>query len=410
MVAYSCDETVPACRRCVQRNETCSLAENTLPFVDPGVSFYESTTGLGSENKFGHLTHATIPPRATQQRQNSVSSFTAIGSYEDADTIATRDLEWIQQYLTETCQTLCFTPEALRTWREDVFQLAISVPFLLHGIIALAAMHKALNMPLPAAARQHCVLTAVRHRNKGLELFIPVLNNANSTNCVALCSFNILFSTLAFASQNLPEDLREATVSVAHGHERMPTVVKARSAIGSFVEVISFWRGTDAIISETYEWLQTSKIGNLFRLPDFDKLPDIPDGAAKTLDLLRQRAELPLELASYEVSGSSERAQKRMYMLEIQRLYKVCKCTQTHIWGAYILAWPTNVTTDFVELLRSRDNLSLAMVAFWASCFHTLNDRWWAKNWSSRLIEDVTSCLSTEWDELLQWPRTVLGA
>ncbi|MCJ1295588.1 hypothetical protein MMC34_007151 [Xylographa carneopallida] len=220
----------------------------------------------------------------------------------------------------------------------------------------------------------------------------------------------MLFSTLAFASRSLPEDLRDAAASGACGHERLPEGVKARSAVGSFVEVISFWRGTDAIISETYEWSQTSRIGNLFRLADFDKLPEIPNGAAKTFDLLRQRAELPLELTTYGVPNFKEKARRKMYMLEIQRLYKVCKCTQTDIWGAYILAWPTNVSLEFVELIHRRDSLALAMVAFWASCFHTLNDRWWAKDSSSALIGDVTVCLSTDWDELLQWPKAVIGA
>ncbi|MCJ1281747.1 hypothetical protein MMC26_001070 [Xylographa opegraphella] len=130
----------------------------------------------------------------------------------------------------------------------------------------------------------------------------------------------MLFSTLAFASRSLPEDLREVTSSGVHVQGRLPEVPNARSAVGAFVEVISFWRGTDAIINETYEWLQTSIIGNLFRTPDFDKLPEIPAGAAKTLDLLRQRVERQIELTECnKVPGSKDKAQRKMYMLEIQQ-------------------------------------------------------------------------------------------
>ena len=156
------------------------------------------------------------------------------------------------------------------------------------------------------------------------------------------------------------------------------------------------------IINQSFEWLQPSKVGFLLRYPDLDALPEIPPEAKRSLQLISQSLE--------RANGGTEMnvAQRSLQEMQLQRLYKVCKCAGDVASRAHVLSWPTNLPSEFVRYLQQRNNVAIAMVAFWAACFHALRDRWWARGWSRALIDEAVSLPGPGWARALQWPRQVM--
>jgi hypothetical protein len=168
-----------------------------------------------------------------------------------------------------------------------------------------------------------------------------------------------------------------------------------------FLEVTAIWRGTDVIINQYFEWLQTSQVG--FLLQYLGSLPDIPQGASRSLRLLSRSLDGDFGI-------TTDLSQRSMYELQLQRLYNVCRCAEDEASRAHIPSWPTNLPSEIVECLQKRDDFAVAMVAFWAACFHALRDWRWARGWAQALVSEAVESLGQKWSDVLHWPRQVVSS
>ncbi|KAM0277450.1 hypothetical protein ACHAQH_005816 [Verticillium albo-atrum] len=81
-------------------------------------------------------------------------------------------LELMHHYCTVTATSLAFRLDMQHVWRDVIPGMAYATPFLMHGILAVAAMHKA---HLVVARRRAYADLAVYHQTAGLEGFRAAL-------------------------------------------------------------------------------------------------------------------------------------------------------------------------------------------------------------------------------------------
>lgn len=117
------------------------------------------------------------------------------------------DLELIHYYSTQTYMTLTSKLTAHLVWRDVVFEQALKHNFLLHALMATAALHKATNHTEDSETHAAYIKVAFSYQNAALAGYIPALSRPSEDNAVALFILSALLTVWLFGSKKLPEAL-----------------------------------------------------------------------------------------------------------------------------------------------------------------------------------------------------------
>lgn len=113
------------------------------------------------------------------------------------------DLELMHHYCISTCESLAFREDLRYVWRVAFPQEGYRHPFVMHGLLSLAALHKAYLFP---SRRQEYLTLAASHHALGLERFRALLSDIGDSNWKAmLCYASIVVihvCSLAARSEN----------------------------------------------------------------------------------------------------------------------------------------------------------------------------------------------------------------
>ncbi|MCJ1279668.1 hypothetical protein MMC21_007492 [Puttea exsequens] len=239
-----CDEQVPKCGRCQRGNTDCSLEEL-------------------SQN--GFCIGARCPPRGLQppsqlarSKSDSPTSLFTAPSPNLPDTafelraplrtqMSLMDLELMHQWTTVTYMSQSNIPSKQQIWQQMVPREAQSYDFLMHGLLAIAAVQL---MTLRPSRDNEYEEAARRHQNFALTKSIPHLHNITSTNCHALFVLAVIMAMLAFRFPHL-------------SHNNSPSA--PTDTIMDFFQLV---RGVRAVIESSAEWVVEGKFGELLQYED----------------------------------------------------------------------------------------------------------------------------------------------
>ena len=135
------------------------------------------------------------------------------------------------------------------TWQVAIPQLAYSTEFLMHGILALSALHSAYLKPQRLS---HYLALSGFHMSLGLRSFRRTLLSPSSENCHALFCFSGLVMVYIHAS----------TTKAIHGEE------VSSQGLDSIFELLGLCRGTRVLLPYM-DHLRNSHLRPLF-LNEFD--------------------------------------------------------------------------------------------------------------------------------------------
>ncbi|CAG9946985.1 unnamed protein product [Clonostachys rosea f. rosea IK726] len=161
-----CDEDVPACFNCARRGIICSLSGHAASLGSPGSSLSDGDgrTDPLRPDPGPVLTRLEIT-NPIQSPRPSIEETWGLG------------LELMHHYSTVTASTLSLRPDLQHVLRSIMPSMAYGSSFLMHGILAVAAMHKAHLQP---AQRRVYTDLAVHHQTVGLEGFRVALSELSS--------------------------------------------------------------------------------------------------------------------------------------------------------------------------------------------------------------------------------------
>ncbi|KAK2024668.1 hypothetical protein LX32DRAFT_697014 [Colletotrichum zoysiae] len=166
-----CDEAYPSCFNCTRQGIPCSL----------------STSRASPPSRTTPQTPSSAPPSAS-----GPSPEEAPGAFPDAAAAVRRGgpapqppptielwgrgLELMHHYALHTADTISSHPGIRHVWRVVVPEMAYDCPFLAHGVLAMAALHKAHLLP---PERDTYLGLATSHQNAGLEGFRALLHTVD---------------------------------------------------------------------------------------------------------------------------------------------------------------------------------------------------------------------------------------
>lgn len=91
-------------------------------------------------------------------------------------------------------------------WQRTAPVEAVSHPFLMHGILALSALHLASAAHTSHEKIREHRAAALRHHDQAIALFRPILNKITALNCHTIFAFSGLHVILSFALPGFPLD------------------------------------------------------------------------------------------------------------------------------------------------------------------------------------------------------------
>jgi hypothetical protein len=268
-------------------------------------------------------------------------------------------------------------------WQEHVLLEATKHAFLMHGLLAFAALHLALSRPLQATkyARlcdEHEAIALVPYRKKLENITGEVLN--------ALFAFSSILCMSSMAKANLRAIQMPGTGSIA---------------LSDICELLYLTRGVRGI--------KETSADALFQGPFWVML--VGHGLSANNQVLLspelQRVLQDLDSMIHECCASIEQLQFcKEALQQLRRMYEATVFFQSrgelklgHIWS-----WAANISGDFIRLLQAECPPALVITAYFTVAMHIMRDTWYISSWGSYALNGICVALKGHLAIYILWP------
>jgi hypothetical protein len=244
--------------------------------------------------------------------------------------------------------------------------------FLLHGLLALSALHLAESHTDPEPYTK----IATTHHTRGLELYYSILWNINKENYSA----SIAFSSI--------------TIMYAFG------ISRPRRAKTSGIEIISH---LSQIFLLARGWQDVVYVAEGLDRESGSPIFSAPHGDIGTLSTVAEEAFAVLNDMNHDRDVA-------VYTLAISTLKTVFHSIETDRENPHIaLQWAHTLPKEFVGLFQQRRNLALVIVGYYCIVLDAVKEVWWLEGWSKGLFSVILADVDISYRDMLEWPRQVIG-
>jgi hypothetical protein len=304
---------------------------------------------------------------------------------QDQLTLNVLQLRLLHHYTTVTARTLGFSPDAHAAYATSVPQTAFEYPFLLHIILALAALHLSRLQDFGPDAVEYA-LVADRHHEAALASFQAIVRDIDRTNFQGVLMFAGLLFPYSCASSC------DSNHDIDHAFDQL---------LSNF----SLTRRMRPMVSSFYHEMTASPMGKM--MPD-----DI-----KGIDWTTQ--EPPVETELVQLRKFAE-AVHHLYPPDIVDAYgyavhilvltfAAAEKSPNPPSDALLKIWIHFVTDRYVELLSERQPGSLIIYAHYAVLLQRSSARYWfLAGVPEQILRVAEALVPSEWSGWLNWPKEQL--
>ena len=340
-----CDLQRPVCRNCTKRKIVCGYTKELIqninsPAADPGPPF-----------------------------KNNLS-----------------DVRLMHHWSTSTYLTLSDEDAQHSVWQRDVPELAFTHEFLMYGIFAFTALHRARGPALNPSEKETLIIPGGQYKQLGLSSYIPVLEQSSDDNCEALFAFSLLLGSLSLA---------ELQIECAD-------TVDSMSLLSSLVEVSNLLSGCVAIADRHRPVLRRGKLEPLLGSElESGCLTDLPVDLQVALQTLIGVSEsIPSELPSRD---------RKLCIEALNRLGSLYPPNGHPFTRAALIAWPVLGGKEFLDLMFARDTLALICLAFYGAILHQHGHVWFLEGIGAKIVRAVAGIIPEATRIHLEWALGIVG-
>ncbi len=383
-----CDENRPVCVNCVTAGLPCAfLVEEQARISSAEGRGRDSPALSGSEispHTSGHHVDegrsplsptavAAAPRPCSPPLPQPSSSLKATDPHLNLD-----HMELLHHFCTVTFETLTPEPAQQRIWQSIAIKFGLSFPFLLHEILAIAALHLAHCKP---ERQSHYCTKATELQSHALNGFNAIEKNVGVSNCGAIMLFTSLLALHVLAD---PSRSRGLNFSEYLDH---------------FLGCINLMRGVrQVVIQDWWPYLSESELKPLLTVGDPKKPYLIPDECRELAELTRNPDLGAASIKAYD--DAIDRLQWNFAVSEVP--------SQTHSTIRWLLAWPAQLKDDYLELLNERRPEALIILAYYGALLHFYRGSWAAGDCGAFLIRAVNAHTGPYWGRWMAWPNRII--
>ncbi|CAF3454354.1 unnamed protein product [Fusarium graminearum] len=372
-----CDECKPQCSNCMRRGLRCS-------FLPPN----PHTASASPCGNFGSLS-LTSPCDATPVTQTPPPSTSSCGDYVPAalpgvpqtislepasEGLDIEDFFLLHHYTISTSYTLAVVPGLDTFMRINLPQIAFSNKFLLHGTLAIAALHLS-RFKRNASEANSYMMKALHHYGTALRTATSLMASINAQNGPALYLFSMLCFSFTLGLGPKPGDF------LLFGQQGIAQWLGQLQGMRSLLETKPELFQDDTL-APMFELSVRSFGQSISRTDHFPQLPEQIQQAAgrdpelvhylKALDQLSQR----FDFALLSTSDAS-----RVPQLSPQQVF----------------VWIYQLEDGFVRLLQEEKPIPLVILSYFCILLNRLNSFWWICGWVEHLLSEIHSLLDEEY-------------
>ncbi|KAL4993957.1 hypothetical protein BDV10DRAFT_197899 [Aspergillus recurvatus] len=366
-----CDETRPYCQNCTRRNNTCVYVTSVRFVLSESdrqrVTSPKAARGGCSSTEDSILTRTPsyvggsyIPPRSATARTASLDLV---------------HLELELHWILHTHKLFARNEDTRRVWEVPVLQEALRTPFLMHGILAISALHRAHLYPHDRQAEW--ISTAVAHHSTGLALFTKQLDSIDESSAKAMTTFAAIAGVFSFAS-----------TLQSSGQADGPS-------LNALADILVLARGVQTIGSQAMEFLRPSTFAPLYNFSNPEA--NIPDDVLTALDYL--------ESLNAEICQRSKCYRATYYERTIQTMRELAPFTYAEPASlTFVGGWAVWTPPEFLEGVRAREPFALVILAHFCVFMHTARHHWCIGSWGQIVLREIVQSLETDWHTHIKWP------
>ncbi|KAM3079448.1 hypothetical protein ACMFMG_005879 [Clarireedia jacksonii] len=365
----ACDEQQPACSRCVARGYSC-IYVSSIRFLCVGGRLPLDSNRAASEIIRDAFSSSIL------HNNNSIASAA----------LNLEGLELIIHWFTKTIYTVIppDNPRALEVSQTFLLGQAMQHHFLLHGLLALSALHLAYSYSKTNPTTQEkYIRTATAHHNQGLAMFYRVLGDINESNYSATIAFSSLTTFFAFG-RSIPQQGVEQSVKM--------------ELIDDLAQVFLLLKGWSKVVRVVQELGCATgvKVGQIH-----DPKLDAP------LEPHMERTFIRLHKLN---TTRSERKVMEIYTTAIDSLKALFRMLYSGItFHTHItLDWVNRVPEEFVRLIAMHQPLAVVLVAYYCVVLKHAPQVWWLDGWYKRLLDATWQNAPPEYQDELMWAREMV--
>ncbi|KAI0385244.1 hypothetical protein F5Y04DRAFT_247276 [Hypomontagnella monticulosa] len=262
-----------------------------------------------------------------------------------------------------------------------IVETALSYPFLMSEMLAVAALHLAHLRPEKAQFYKH---HAVGLQTHALGIFNREMTKVTRENCVAILLFT-WFMTL--------HTLCETTES--------PDVP---GFLDRFIHYMQLHRGVRAVTGEAWQLMLESKMG--FVLQEAARLLDHIGSGTHTTEIKEciQKSETLRDDEKLTCTDGLDRIQWFLSKVDGPE-EKDPSLVATFL---SLTSWPVIINADFLRLASKRTPEALLVLSYYAIPLHLCRNIWVIGSTGRLLIQSVRLHLDEKWHKWLDWPETLM--
>ncbi|TEA21058.1 Sterol uptake control protein 2 [Colletotrichum sidae] len=404
-----CDENRP-CHRCVAHNTHCSLLDApppppsiTAPLTPPTVSSGQYATAVQGSAAGGGIapSDASLSPAATASAFTSPyapdpAPHPAASTSASAPDPPDFSEDWLQSlrlmhhYSTSACIDLPQDACTEELWQTAIPEMACSHKFLMHGLLALSALHYAHSHP---RERRRWDLVSVHHQNLALRFFATRLADIDKSNCEAY----FFLASLIFIVSVYP---------VAHAD-----LIRDRPVgLGDVAQSCRFLHGVKGILDfqPIDEWRQRGgPLDVLLRQPCIS--PAVRGAASASA--FQKRLDVVTALAREVPATFNEVINEQtvcvLALESLRRSHQVVKSEGAHVGGVW--GWCVTLPALFIEMIDNAHPTALVILAHFAALSRmTERGDWACAGWSRGVMLMIDEEIEAEWRAWIEWPKKCL--
>lgn len=275
------------------------------------------------------------------------------------------DLILMNQFTATTSLSLFGGPNHRDVWQKHVPFEAGSNPMLMHGLLAVAALHLAVIKPQEFNTYR---MRALHHHSVGLEIFNTYINRLSSENSDALFTFSILLVVWIYA---------------------FPATSCDTPTLDDILKLLGLIRGSKIVFLLHRDTILGKPIGRLIETERPPGLPQLPTVVEESFQYLRKEAQDSVCLNAVE---------------DLQRLIKkaIAGLHDTQL----VASWPAIVSEEFWARVNRHEPGAVVIFAHYAMLLQYYeHEYWWMSGWSSNILKAVDCTLTDAQKDHLGWDR-----
>jgi hypothetical protein len=298
------------------------------------------------------------------------------------------DMTLWHQFITATAATLT------SSWMKEIPLQALNCEYLLHGILACAALHLAYLDP---DQRDRCNYLSAHHQDLAMQPFRQVISNITPENSNQVFAFSILLIVFNFASLRSPEYLLPCSTATAY------------KGLSNWIVCL---RGCSSIFQQARAHIMSGPLGFIFTREDWattltGPLTGIP--SSKDDESLQYLADHLFSLPYIKSSTTVEALEA--YTDAIFRLRKLLSASSqtTDLVSRRSMssAWPAIVSDAFIWLLNEHRAPALLIMGHYCLLLKKCEACWYMEHRAYDLFAAVRQSLAEEWFPYLEHPLQV---